>query len=308
MVAHRVPLGAERQDAIADAAIHLVAIRGVRGLTHRAVDAAAGLPPGSTSYYLRTRHALLTACLARLLALDERAILRTSPEVPALEVLVAAVIGIAREHPESTIARYEAQPRGHTPTGATSAEGPARAASAFQLGSGARRRRGPESRAVVLARRRDAGRADPRSCRRPRRHAQRRGLRGVRPPVRHRTAPRLHRVLRPPGRLREARPHCARGGGATGATTICESLPRSAPKSANRRPTSAAARSFLPASRPQSAAPTGWQSSSKPGRPSPPFGRTGFTVTAFQATWSAMCHIRHTVGQTGSRLRCRLRA
>lgn len=107
MVAHRVPLGAERQDAIADAAIHLVAIRGVRGLTHRAVDAAAGLPPGSTSYYLRTRHALLTACLERLLALDERAILRTSPEVPALEVLVAAVTGIARERPQSTIARYE---------------------------------------------------------------------------------------------------------------------------------------------------------------------------------------------------------
>lgn len=107
MVARRVPLGAERRDAIADAAIHLVANRGVRGLTHRAVDAAAGLPPGSTSYYLRTRHALLTACLERLLALDERTILRVSPESPALEVLVAAVTGIARERPESTIARYE---------------------------------------------------------------------------------------------------------------------------------------------------------------------------------------------------------
>ena len=61
------PLGADRRDAIADAAIHLVATRGLRGLTHRAVDAEAGLPPGSTSYYLRTRNALLTACVNRML-------------------------------------------------------------------------------------------------------------------------------------------------------------------------------------------------------------------------------------------------
>ena len=66
----QVPLGADRRDAIADAAIHLVATRGLRGLTHRAVDAEAGLPPGSTSYYLRTRNALLTACVNRMLARD----------------------------------------------------------------------------------------------------------------------------------------------------------------------------------------------------------------------------------------------
>ena len=39
-----VPRGADRQEAIADAAIHLVATRGLRGLTHRAVDTEAGLP------------------------------------------------------------------------------------------------------------------------------------------------------------------------------------------------------------------------------------------------------------------------
>ena len=69
----QVPLGEERRDAIADAAIHLVATRGLRGLTHRAVDAEAGLPPGSTSYYLSTRKALLTACLDRMLAQDASA-------------------------------------------------------------------------------------------------------------------------------------------------------------------------------------------------------------------------------------------
>ena len=68
----KLPLGEDRQDAIADAAIHLVATRGLRGLTHRAVDAEAGLPPGSTSYYLRTRNALLTACVQRMLGRDLR--------------------------------------------------------------------------------------------------------------------------------------------------------------------------------------------------------------------------------------------
>ncbi len=101
-----VPLGAQRRDAIADAAITLVATRGLRGLTHRAVDAEAGLPPGSTSYYLRTRDALLAACLDRLLALDERAIFPAGPAAPPLEVLVAGVLRIAGD-PVRTVARYE---------------------------------------------------------------------------------------------------------------------------------------------------------------------------------------------------------
>jgi len=35
---------------ITDAAIEVLAAQGVKGLTHRAVDTAADLPPGSTSY------------------------------------------------------------------------------------------------------------------------------------------------------------------------------------------------------------------------------------------------------------------
>ncbi|MBX6751640.1 MAG: TetR family transcriptional regulator C-terminal domain-containing protein [Micromonosporaceae bacterium] len=42
----------------------------MRGLTHRAVDRAAGVPEGSTSYYFRTRLALLVGVTERLLALD----------------------------------------------------------------------------------------------------------------------------------------------------------------------------------------------------------------------------------------------
>lgn len=55
---------------ITDAAIALVADLGMRGLTHRAVDARAGLPVGTTSAYYRTRRALIEALVRRLAELD----------------------------------------------------------------------------------------------------------------------------------------------------------------------------------------------------------------------------------------------
>jgi DNA-binding transcriptional regulator YbjK len=54
----------------------------MRGLTHRAVDRAAGLPDGSVSYYFRTRRALLQATLERLVELDITDML-ASPGIPA---------------------------------------------------------------------------------------------------------------------------------------------------------------------------------------------------------------------------------
>ena len=100
-----VPRGADRQDAIADAAIHLVATRGLRGLTHRAVDTEAGLPPGSTSYYLRTRNALLTACVRRMLSRD----VSTMPLAGAdpVELMVGMTVGLANDRPDDLVARYE---------------------------------------------------------------------------------------------------------------------------------------------------------------------------------------------------------
>ncbi|MER7850427.1 TetR/AcrR family transcriptional regulator [Kitasatospora sp. NPDC096077] len=55
---------------IADTAVALLAERGLRGLTHRAVDEAAGLPPGSTSNLARTRAVLLTLTLERVAGVD----------------------------------------------------------------------------------------------------------------------------------------------------------------------------------------------------------------------------------------------
>jgi DNA-binding transcriptional regulator YbjK len=65
-----VVVASDRRTLIADATIATIARDGMRGLTHRAVDRSAGLPEGSTSYYFRTREALLFAALARMAELD----------------------------------------------------------------------------------------------------------------------------------------------------------------------------------------------------------------------------------------------
>jgi AcrR family transcriptional regulator len=63
-----------RREDLLDAAIELLAERGVHGVTHRAIDTAAGVPAGSTSNYFRTREALLVAIVERF-AVRERAAL-----------------------------------------------------------------------------------------------------------------------------------------------------------------------------------------------------------------------------------------
>jgi DNA-binding transcriptional regulator YbjK len=60
----------DRKILIADAAIALLGNAGSKGLTHRGVDAEAGLPQGSTSFYCRTRQELLSLALTRHAALD----------------------------------------------------------------------------------------------------------------------------------------------------------------------------------------------------------------------------------------------
>ncbi|GAB1509041.1 TetR/AcrR family transcriptional regulator [Actinophytocola sp. KF-1] len=104
---------ADRRTVIADAAIATLAREGMRGFTHRAVDRAAGLPEGSTSYYFRTREALMFAALARMAELDAADV----GDIPArgatadLDTLTDLVTGFVRTWlttgRERTLARYE---------------------------------------------------------------------------------------------------------------------------------------------------------------------------------------------------------
>jgi DNA-binding transcriptional regulator YbjK len=101
----------DRRTEILDAALRVLAEHGMRGLTHRAVDAAAGIATGSTSYYFRSRSALVTGCVERLLEVDlevENAAASTAGGVTGLvDVLVAAGVALATTHRERTLARYE---------------------------------------------------------------------------------------------------------------------------------------------------------------------------------------------------------
>lgn len=60
------PQRPSRRTAISDAALELAARGGNHAVTHTGIDVHLGLPKGSTSYYFRTRHALVSAAIARL--------------------------------------------------------------------------------------------------------------------------------------------------------------------------------------------------------------------------------------------------
>jgi len=104
-----------RRAEIADAAITTLARDGMRGLTHRAVDRAAGLPEGSASYYFRTRQALLQATVERLAELDSAEILpstslpvQSGHELDAFAAAAAAIIeNWLTTGRERQVARYE---------------------------------------------------------------------------------------------------------------------------------------------------------------------------------------------------------
>lgn len=85
----------DRRTLLADAAIGVLADAGMRGLTHRAVDRAAQLPPGTTSAYYRTRQALLTALVRRLVALDQAELQEIGARTPPLRTAGEVVAGLA---------------------------------------------------------------------------------------------------------------------------------------------------------------------------------------------------------------------
>ncbi|GAB1822265.1 TetR/AcrR family transcriptional regulator [Herbidospora sp. RD11066] len=107
-------MSTERTRLVGDAAIEILADLGMRGLTHRAVDAAAGLPAGSTSNLARSRAALLELALARLTELEDEHFgeLLTRP-LPAdrreamIELLAVSTHKMMSVDRRRSIARYE---------------------------------------------------------------------------------------------------------------------------------------------------------------------------------------------------------
>lgn len=108
-----MPPNPERRAHLADAGLRVLAQHGARGLTHRAVDREARVPPGTTANYFRRRADLLGA-------LGERIFERLSPSAevleragelePTLELAVTyleAILERTTQAPELTLALFE---------------------------------------------------------------------------------------------------------------------------------------------------------------------------------------------------------
>ncbi|MFI8769091.1 TetR/AcrR family transcriptional regulator [Streptomyces sp. R-07] len=104
---------ASRAERIGDAALALLVERGMRGLTHRAVDERAGLPQGSTSNHARTRQALLEAAVRRQVQRESEVL--TPHELPGpesggealVDALALALHRYLTDHRSLLVSRYE---------------------------------------------------------------------------------------------------------------------------------------------------------------------------------------------------------
>lgn len=111
--AQAAPAPQNRAERIGDAALDLLVERGMRGLTHRAVDERAGLPQGSTSNHARTRQALLETAVrrqaereAQVLTPDELPPPGAGPDVLA-DTLALALHRYLTDHRALLVSRYE---------------------------------------------------------------------------------------------------------------------------------------------------------------------------------------------------------
>lgn len=101
-----------REENLLDAAIGILGSQGVRALTHRAVDAAAAVPTGSTANYFKTRDMLISAVADRFADRDRatwQAIAGFVRPTDAVELAAALAAYVHRAlGPERalTIARY----------------------------------------------------------------------------------------------------------------------------------------------------------------------------------------------------------
>ncbi|MCQ4044930.1 TetR/AcrR family transcriptional regulator [Streptantibioticus rubrisoli] len=101
----------ERRQRIIDAAIRVVGERGIAGLSHRAVAAAADVPLGSTTYHFATLDDLLVAALrqtntALFTDLGQR-VARIAPDADLAAELADLVGELLTEQRDRSVLEYE---------------------------------------------------------------------------------------------------------------------------------------------------------------------------------------------------------
>jgi len=85
----RKPNPQQRRRELCDTAIRLIAGDGLKGVSHLKVDRGAGVPEGTTSFYFRTRAALLRAVAERVAELDLKDLTAATSVPSGLADLVA---------------------------------------------------------------------------------------------------------------------------------------------------------------------------------------------------------------------------
>lgn len=106
----------ERRRALADAAIGLLASGGVHGLTHRSVERATELPPGTASNYFPSRDDLLVAAAQRIVELhmadmrriDRETVVSDSPD-PMIDLIAASLTHAVTRARDRYLAIFELQ-------------------------------------------------------------------------------------------------------------------------------------------------------------------------------------------------------
>ncbi len=108
-----MPTNPARRKLLADAGLRVLADAGARGLTHRAVDAEAGVPTGTCSNYFGSRDELLGALaehvLVRIGPTPERLaeLADREPDLGLLVDYIRYIVERTTEAPELTVALFE---------------------------------------------------------------------------------------------------------------------------------------------------------------------------------------------------------
>jgi DNA-binding transcriptional regulator YbjK len=102
----------DRREHLADAALVLLSHEGAHGVTHRAVDAQAQVPPGTTSRYFRTRAALFQGAAERMRDRHREQVQRLAGKFPhnsggLVEALVELLDDASGPNRELYTARFE---------------------------------------------------------------------------------------------------------------------------------------------------------------------------------------------------------
>jgi AcrR family transcriptional regulator len=105
-VARSAPGYGEGRHALLAAAVHVVATRGLRHLTYRAVAQQAGVAHGLVAHHFGTRDALLAAALEFSLANSVGSI-SARPGSGDLEALFAGVVEMVQGNPDDQAFQYE---------------------------------------------------------------------------------------------------------------------------------------------------------------------------------------------------------